>query len=147
MVEGTTPNTHWQGLTSLYSGNGKGTLYKDLTNAGLSESETFEMIYMYRNYLGGRIVDENGNSVRRLEYLKDHRIELNTKLNVAGPQAFWNWLNWKILQVWPRRNYFARAGIGLGDYMYAPTMNKFQICITHYLSTRITKLLSARKLA
>jgi hypothetical protein len=42
----------------LYSGNGKGTLYKDLTNAGLSESETFEMIYMYRNYLGGRIVDE-----------------------------------------------------------------------------------------
>jgi hypothetical protein len=125
MVEGTTPNTHWQGLASLCSGNGNGKLYKDLTNAGLSQEETSEMIYTYRDYLGGRIVDENGNSVRRLEYLKDHRIELNTILDAAGPQAFWNWLRYKILQVWPRRNYFPRAHMGFEDYMYTPTMDKF----------------------
>jgi hypothetical protein len=80
MVERTKVNSHWLGLASLYSGNGKGTLYKTLANAGLSERETYYMIQTYRHYLGGTIVDENGNSVRRLEYLRNHRIELNTIL-------------------------------------------------------------------
>jgi hypothetical protein len=124
MVEGTKENSHWLGLRSLYVDNGKGTLRKALTNSGLSEFETSQMIQTYRSYLGGTIIDENGNSVRRLEYLKDHRIELNTILDAAGPEAFWKWLRWKILQVWPYRNYFYRA-ISFDDYMYTPIMNRF----------------------
>jgi hypothetical protein len=124
MVEGSRINSHWMGLASLYSGNGKGTLRKALENAGLSEFETSQMIQTYSSYLDGTIVDENGNSVKRLEYLKDHRIELNTILDAAGPEAFWKWLRWKILQTWPYRNYFYRA-ISFDDYMYSPTMNKF----------------------
>ena len=82
------------------------------------------MIRGYRNYLGGKIVDENGNSVRRLEYLKDHRIELNTILDAAGPEAFWKWLRWKILKTWPYRNYFYRA-INLEQYLYSSTLVNF----------------------
>jgi hypothetical protein len=122
MVEGTKINSHC--LASLYSGNGRGTLYKALANAGLSAEETAEMIQTYRQYLGGKIVNENGNSVQRLEYLKEHRIELNTILDAAGPEAFWKWLKWKIVQVWPLRNYFYRA-INLERYLYSRTLVDF----------------------
>jgi hypothetical protein len=53
----------------------------------------------------------------------DHRIELNTILAAAGPQAFWNWLKSKLLKVWPYRNY--NRAIFLRDYMYTPTVYKF----------------------
>lgn len=42
----------------------------------------------------------------------------------AWPQDFWNWLKYKILQVWLRRNYL-RARMGFEEYMYSPTMHKF----------------------
>jgi hypothetical protein len=43
---------------------------------------------------------------------------------IVKPQAFWNWLRWKLLKTWPRRNYL-RGGLTLGDHIRTPTMNRF----------------------
>lgn len=43
---------------------------------------------------------------------------------IIKPQGFWNWLRWKMLQTWPRRNYL-RGGLGLVDYIRTPTMNRY----------------------
>ena len=45
------------------------------------------------------------------------------------PQAFWNWLKWKLLQVWPDRDY-RRGGLLLSESMATPTLYKFN---TYYL--------------
>ena len=63
-----------------------------------------------------------GTTTRFIEYLKGNRIELNTIL-AAEPEAFWNWLSYKIKRVWPKRDY--RKAIFLDDYMHSPTMDKF----------------------
>ena len=65
-----------------------------------------------------------GGDIRFIDYLEEHRIELNTVLAIVKPQAFWNWLRWKLLKVWPSRNYL-RGGLTLGDNIRTPTMNRF----------------------
>lgn len=69
---------------------------------------------------------ENGTM---LEYLAEHRIELNTILAAIKPEAFWNWLKWKLLQMWPDRDY-RRGGLDLSESMATPTLYKFN---TYYL--------------
>ena len=53
-----------------------------------------------------------GGEMRVIDYLQEHRIELNTVLAAIKPQAFWHWLKWKMLQVWPERDY-RRGGLHL----------------------------------
>ena len=45
-------------------------------------------------------------------------------LAIVKPQAFWNWLRWKLLEIWPSRNYI-RGGLTLRDHIRTPTMNRF----------------------
>jgi hypothetical protein len=65
-----------------------------------------------------------GGNITFIDYLEEHRIELNTVLAIVKPQAFWNWLRWKSLKVWPSRNYL-RGGLVLRDPIRTPTMNRF----------------------
>jgi len=110
--ESNSPNTHWQGLVGIIKG--KGDLYESLS--------LHDKIF-YRNYLLARprIL---GGDIRFIDYLKDHRIELNTVLAIVKPQAFYNWLKWKLLETWPSRNY-QRGGLLLIDDIRTPTMKKF----------------------
>ena len=62
--------------------------------------------------------------IRFIDYLEEHRIELNTVLAIVKPQAFWNWLSWKLLEIWPSRNYI-RGGLTFRDHIRTPTMNRF----------------------
>jgi len=60
-----------------------------------------------------------------IEYPKEHRIELNTELAAIKPQAFWNWIRWKMLQVWPNRDY-RRGGLYLeGETIRTPVLKRF----------------------
>ena len=62
--------------------------------------------------------------MRMIDFLKDNRIELNTIISAVEPEAFWNWLKAKIVDVWPSRNY-NRSSIQLNETMQSPTMIKF----------------------
>lgn len=109
-------NDHWRGLKGILQGTGK--VYESLT---IDEKMDYRAYLMSRpEMLGGRI--------RMIEYLAESRIELNTVLALVKPQAFWNWLRWKIMQLWPNRNYL-RGGLYLDDRMQTPTLKKF---ITFY---------------
>jgi hypothetical protein len=115
LEESNTENTHWRGLYGIVTNDTTGKLYKSLS--------VDERIF-YRKYLTAR-PKILGGRITFLDYLKDHRIELNTVLGIVKPQAFWNWLRWKILQVWPRRNYL-RANLNLSDdKIRTPTMTRF----------------------
>jgi hypothetical protein len=118
--EGTKQNSHWEALVNLCNGRGK--IYNDITKSSSSRSEAIRQINASRQYLLQRPVD-GSNDVAFVEYLRDNRIELNTILAAAGPEAFWNWLRHKLLQVWPNRDY--RRAIFMDDYMLTPTMSKF----------------------
>ena len=122
LEESNDENTHWKGLKGIIYGTGH--LYEELS--------TIEKMN-YREYLLARpkiLQDhpdlENGTI---LEYLAEHRIELNTILAAIKPEAFWNWLKWKLLQVWPDRDY-RRGGLLLDESMATPTLYKFN---TYYL--------------
>jgi hypothetical protein len=113
LEESNSANTHWYGLVGITNKTGK--LYESLSDD--------EKIF-YRRYLMAR-PKILGGEIRFIDYLKEHRIELNTVLAIVKPQAFWNWLRWKLLEIWPRRNYL-RGGLTLGDhYIRTPTMNRF----------------------
>ncbi|MGH9986480.1 MAG: hypothetical protein ACRD8W_21265, partial [Nitrososphaeraceae archaeon] len=105
-------NDHWRGLNSVINGTGK--LYESLS--------AYEVKY-YRRLLLSRPAILRRN-VRYIDYLAENRIELNTVLAIVKPQAFWNWLGWKMLQIWPSRNYL-RGGLTLADDIQSPTMNRF----------------------
>jgi hypothetical protein len=68
--------------------------------------------------------DAYGNNVRFIDYLEENRIELNTILAAAKPEPFWNWLRWKMLQLWPERNY--RRALFIDDSMRTPTFKRFE---------------------
>jgi hypothetical protein len=105
-------NDHWRGLNSVVNRTGK--LYESLSG---SEIEYYRRLLLSRPAI-------LGGSVRYIDYLEEHRIELNTVLAIVKPQAFWNWLRWKLLEIWPWRNYI-RGGLTLGDHIGTPTMNRF----------------------
>jgi hypothetical protein len=119
LVEGTKPNSHWKALVNLCKGKGK--IYNDIIKSINPRSEALRQINASREYLLQRPFETE--DITFVEYLKDHRIELNTILAAAGPQAFWNWLRYKVLQVWPNRD--GRRAIFFNNYMLTPTMTNF----------------------
>lgn len=124
LVERTKQNSHWEALVNLC--NGKGKIYNDIIKSTSSRSEAIGQINASRDYLLQRpFKDKDGKTtdVTFIEYLRDNRIELNTILAAAGPEAFWNWLRYKLLQIWPNRDY--RRAIFIEHYKLTPTMTKF----------------------
>jgi hypothetical protein len=122
LVERTKENSHWEALVNLC--NGKGKIYNDIAKSASSRYEAIRQINASREYLLQQpFKDGKTKDVTFIEYLKDNRIELNTILAAAGPEAFWNWLHYKVLQLWPNRDY--RRAIFMNDYMLTPTMTKF----------------------
>jgi hypothetical protein len=111
LEETTSINSHWIALDGILRGTGK--VYQ-----GLSAQETI----FYRDYLSQYHV-VNGDNIPFIDYLEENRIELNTILAAAKPEPFWNWLRWKLLQLWPDRDY-RRGGIYLSDTMQTPTVIK-----------------------
>jgi predicted ribonuclease YlaK len=79
--------------------------------------------YLLQQPFKDGIKNNNDDDITFIEYLENHRIELNTILAAAGPEAFWNWLRHKLVQVWPDRDY--RRAIFMDDYMLSPSMTKF----------------------
>lgn len=112
LQETTSINSHWIALDGIIHGTGK--VYQELSIQ--------ERIF-YRNYLTQHH-DINGDKIQFIDYLKENRIELNTLLAAAKPEPFWNWLKWKLLQLWPNRDY-RRGGIYLNDTMQTPTVKEF----------------------
>ena len=100
IVETTKPNSHWQGLLGIIQHNNKSNTFRYLCEFGTAEELEF-----YENYLTQKILYQNGIPVSFIDWLKTNRIELNTVLAAAKPKAFYNWLNWKLSQIWPMRNY------------------------------------------
>jgi hypothetical protein len=140
LEERTIPNTHWIALVNLLSNDkggkgknggsstGKGRIYDEIMRSAATKYEGLRELMASRKYLLQQFNysnnDRNGNNnITFIEYLKDHRIELNTILAAAGPQAFWNWLRAKLLKVWPNRDY--RRAMFFDDYMLSPTMKEF----------------------
>jgi hypothetical protein len=121
LVEGTKQNSHWEALVNLC--NGKGKIYNDIIKSASSRSEAIRQINASSQYLLQRPLEDANIDVKFIEYLRDNRIELNTILAAAGPEAFWNWLRYKLLQVWPNRD--CRRATFMNDYMLTPTMTKF----------------------
>jgi hypothetical protein len=118
LEESNSVNSHWYGLQGIVLGTGK--LYRELS---------WDERLLYRKYLTARpeILQDRSDSGTGtvLEYLQEHRIELNTVLAAIKPQAFWNWLKWKMLQVWPDRDY-RRGGLDLERETFrTPTLNRF----------------------
>jgi len=118
-------NTHWDGLVGILKETGE-----------LYESLSWEERLFYRDYLLARPAILGGD-IRFIDYLKENRIELNTVLATVKPQAFWNWLRWKLLKIWPGRNY-RRGGLTLREDIRTPTMNRF-IEFCHEQTADITK--------
>jgi hypothetical protein len=114
LEESTSPNSHWEGLNGILEGTGK--LYNELSP---------EEIKFYRKYLTSMPSSLRVEGLTVIDYLRDHRIELNTVLAAIKPQAFWNWLKWKLLQIWPDRDY-RRGGLMLTDVIRTPTYNRFK---------------------
>lgn len=104
-------NTHFKGVKGILSGKGK--LYESLSKS---------QIDYYREYLR-EFHDVGGEQIRFIDWLETQRIELNTILSAAKPIALWNWIKWKLTDVWPNRDY--NRAIFLGDYLYTPTMQEF----------------------
>lgn len=121
--EGTKPNSHWEGLYNLVHPrfNSSGTRMKK--KGGFVENLSVWDKMHYREYLHQKMIDGDGNEIRFLDYVKTNRIELNTIMSEIKPEAFFNWLRYKILKVWPRRDY--RRAITLPEYLYTDTMTKF----------------------
>jgi hypothetical protein len=61
-------------------------------------------------------------------------------LAIVKPQAFWNWLRWKLLKIWPSRNYL-RGGLALRYNIRTPTMNRFiDYCEKHAKTITASRL-------
>jgi hypothetical protein len=107
----TSKNTHYKGLLGVL--NGKGKLHDSLSEV--------DRLY-YRNCLLQKFV-VNGEEIFFIDWLAHHRIELDTVLAAAEPEGFWNWLRWKLENVWSERN--GNRAITLEEYLHTPTMDKF----------------------
>ena len=66
-----------------------------------------------------------GREFRYIDWLSGYRIELNTILAQIKPQAFWNWLQWKLQKGWPYRNGNRAIRLDTRD-LATPTMHKFE---------------------
>jgi hypothetical protein len=105
------PNSHWIGLEDLLNGGGR---KKNAKTYSWSFAEMdYYIPYLYQQY----------GDISFIEWLRDYRIELNTILTVIKAQKFWNWLEWKLEQVWPDRNY--NRAVDLDKDPLTPIMEKF----------------------
>ncbi|HET7391052.1 MAG TPA: hypothetical protein VFJ51_09535, partial [Nitrososphaeraceae archaeon] len=81
-----------------------GKLYDSL----IKEPDGKNIIEQARQYLLTKhiFLNENGEqeNISFIEWLKDHRIELNKILAEIKSEPFFNWLKWKLDQVFPYRN-------------------------------------------
>jgi hypothetical protein len=107
----TTNNSHYLGLLGILYNKGK-------FNKSLDDVQKSHYIQLLT-----RRFEVNGEEMSYIDWLKNYRIELDTVLAAAGPKAFWNWLKWKLKQVWPHRNY--NRAMFFDSYLYTPTMHKF----------------------
>jgi hypothetical protein len=107
----TSRNTHYLGLLGIFKGKGK-----------LHDSLTELERYHYKNYLSQQF-EVDDEEIRFIDWLAMHRIELDTLLAAAEPEACWNWLKWKLSNIWPERNY--NRAIFLNDFLNTPILDKF----------------------
>lgn len=114
LVETTSTNSHWDGLKGILNQEGK--FYE-----GLSEFEK----EFYTNYLSQKVKDVDGIGIPFIVWLKTNRIELNTILAIAKPEPFWNWLKYKLLKLWPDRNYNRVISKPSPDEVYTPAVKDF----------------------
>lgn len=115
LQESTEPNSHWIALRNLVDGKRCGKAYE-----GLSQEDRS----YYIRYLSQYMVDGDGQEVRFIDYIHNSRIELNTILAVAKPEAFWNWLKYKISKTWSYCDYRRVISPTTMD-IWTPTMIKF----------------------
>jgi hypothetical protein len=83
------------------------------------------------------MLDGEGQWIRFIDYIRNNRIELNTVLAVAKPEAFWNWLKYKILETWPRRDY-RRVITPTTMDIRTPTMLEFDDWLVQQINPIIT---------
>ena len=114
LVESTRKNSHWAGLNGIIERNKRSNAYQDILNYGASEGVEECRDYLlqdaYPDMIGRDmdVLDDEYytyDSIPFIEWLETNRIELNTVLAIAKPAAFWNWLQFKLLELWPDRNY------------------------------------------
>jgi hypothetical protein len=105
------PNSHWIGLDDLLNGGGR-----------KKHSKTYSWSFAEMDYYIPYLYQKYGD-ITFIEWLRDYRIELNTILTVIKAQKFWNWLEWKLKQVWPNRNY--NRAVNIHKDPLTPTMEKF----------------------
>ena len=126
--ESNTSNTHWDALVCITNRTGK--TYESLS--AIERDYYYSLLRSRPKILGG--------DIRYVDYLEEKRIELNTILAVVKPQAFWNWLRWKMLQTWPHRSYL-RGGLTLGPQgLQTPVMRRF----TEYYGNHIESITKDR---
>lgn len=118
LEEGTKPNHHWTGLYNIAYPSSNGHARKSNINLTPTAKK------ICREYLLQHVTDSEGNEIEFIEYLKHKRIELNTIMSEIGPEAFWNWLRYKILKLWPRRDYRRVFNVTAMD-IRTPTMLEF----------------------
>jgi hypothetical protein len=106
-----TSNSHFKGLLGILSNKGK--LYDSLAKT---------QVVHYQKFLNKKHVID-GEEIRFIDWLETKRIELNTILSAAKPIALWNWIKWKLTDIWPERDY--NRAIFLGTHLYTPTMQEF----------------------
>jgi hypothetical protein len=75
-----------------------------------------------------------------IEWLRNYRIELNTILAQTKAELFWNWIKWKIYQVWPNRDYNRATTIDWNSIM-TPTMKSFT---NWYMQEQVKPVISAK---
>jgi hypothetical protein len=105
LVESTKANSHWEGLKGVLMRNPNSKTYNALLSLG--EERVEPIICKYQELLLEPVYDTKGKKMHFIDWLETNRIELNTILSAMDPhqEGFWNWLKWKLIQIWPDRNY------------------------------------------
>jgi hypothetical protein len=110
------PSSHWVGLHNTLQGKRK----RDNENEW-----TLEQFRSYFPYLKQECTVYNNEDGQEylstyIDFLKRWRIELDTVVNIVGPQRFWAWLKQKILKTFETRDY--NRAIAVPRYVPTPTM-------------------------
>ena len=106
LVEGTKQNSHWDGLYGIITRNKKSKAYTALLKDNLSTGlNGLGYIDQAIRYLATKVEDQDGDTISFIEWIKTNRIELNTVLAAIEPEYCWNWLRFKLLKLWPDRDY------------------------------------------
>ncbi|MGA9845134.1 MAG: hypothetical protein WBQ25_22750 [Nitrososphaeraceae archaeon] len=122
LVEGKKLDTHWDGLNGIIQRKKRSNAYSELLDYGGS-------MYVDKciKYLSQKVKDplDNTTTIPFIEWLETNRIELNTVLSAIEPEPFWNWLRFKLLTVWPNRDYNRVFHEPSPSDVYTPEINNF----------------------